>query len=223
MIVKVVYFHNTSWLNLFGRFIQLSVLLNRQKKKLKAIVDAKQDEKGNYILEEKVVNFYCNHTGLAYQKGKQWQLLHMVSSGLRDEEYCYIAKTRQYYLFEEEFEVDEVKFQEIIEMIKNNKEDYAYGWFHALASFNLTRIFGKYLGSKMNFVLDKIRQKDKGHYCNGCVLFCLLFFCTEEVKTSLKEQLRKYYNSFYNKNFEEISDTFLIQEITPADMLNKNN
>lgn len=223
MIIKVVYFHNTRWLNLFGWVVQLSVFFNRQKKKLKAIVGAGQDENGNYILKEKVVNFYCNHTGLAYQKNNQWYLLHMVQDGLREEEYCYVAKTRNYYLFEEEFEVDQDKFFKATENIKKHKQDYSYGWFYALASFDFTKIFGNYCGNKINLSLDKKRKKNKGQYCQGLVSEVLLKSLSKENKGILKEKLQKYYNFFYNRNFKKISDTFIIQETTPADMLNKNN
>ncbi len=147
----------------------------------------------------------------------------MVDSGLRDEEYCYIAKTRQYYLFEEEFEVDEVKFQEAIKMIKKNKEDYSYGWVHALASFDFTNIFGNYFGNKINIYFDKKRKRKKGQYCQGLVSEVLLKCLSKESKDILKEELKKYYNFFYNRNFKKISDILIVQETTPADMLNKNN
>lgn len=219
MIIKVVFFHNKSLFNIFGNLIQWSVKKNNQVVKLNAITNAKQDKKGKYILEKNKINFVCNHTGVAYQKNNEWYLLHMVQSGLRDEEYCYIAKTRNYFLFEKEFNVDEKKFKKTIQNIKNNRKDYQYGLSHAFASFDFRNWFGVYLGSLVNTFFDKQRKKSKGQYCQGLVSEILLNSLSTKEKNIFKKKILKYYNSFYKRDLLKISDNYIIQETTPADML----
>lgn len=222
MQAKVVFFHNKSKLNFFGKIIQWSVAKNNQEVFLKAITSAKQDNNGNFLLDyTKDFKFNCNHTGIAYKENNEWFfLLHMVESGLRIEKYSYVEKLRNYALFEKTFEVNEKLFKKSIQDIVNNQKDYQYGWFHALASFDFTKMFGREIGLKLNKILDKQRKNKKGQFCQGLVSYILLNSLTKEAKEELKEKIRKYFNKKYKRNLKTISDTYIIQETTPADFLN---
>lgn len=223
MKIKVVHFHNKTNKNIFGRLIQLSVLINRQQKTIEAITKAIKTDKG-YIITKEKVNFYCNHTGIAFERDGKW-LIHMVSSGLKEEFYDLQDLTKRYNIFEEIIDVNRIEFLRQLKLIKADLKNYSYGWIGALASFRFAKRFLK-LGEWIDNFFDKKRDKNikKGNslekHCTALAIKLFFFPSSPANKYNLIERLRRYHNKKYNKKLtrDEVSFEYFMRESTPADL-----